>query len=136
MTVNWHGPEFEAHVRANVQKAVMASALILQNNVDEHWSVPGTGVKYKRLPNVSAGPGLPPAIQRGTLRNSIQIDDRKLLKKNPLVKVGTALKYGFWQEFGTTKMGEHPWLRPAYVRSIPRIFARFTFDRLTEGWGR
>ena len=36
--------------------------------------------------------------------------------------IGTDLKYGMWLEFGTQRMAERPWLRPARAKNEKKFF--------------
>lgn len=61
-----------------------------------------------------------PNTDTGTLVSSIQVDATA-----NYVYVGTTVKYGPWLEFGTRRMGAHPWLNPALEKNRKNIKAIF-----------
>lgn len=68
----------------------------------------------------ASAPGEAPATDTGRLAGSI--DAVKLTRLN--WEVGTLLKYGRYLEFGTQKIAERPWLRPAIQRGKAEFFRR------------
>ena len=62
--------------------------------------------------------GQAPATDSGDLVAHI-----KSIIKPDEAYVGTDLEYGFFLEFGTMKISERPWLRPAREKNIP-LFQR------------
>jgi len=61
-------------------------------------------------PHQPSAPGSPPAVDTGTLKNSIP-ESRKTER---LCRwVGTNLPYGLYLEFGTSRIAARPWLTPA-----------------------
>lgn len=65
-------------------------------------------------PHQASRPGEPPAPDTGTLRNSIRTIDTSNAKRIR-VRVGTAVKYAPWLEFGTRRMAPRPFMRPAMM---------------------
>lgn len=64
-------------------------------------------------------PGNPPAVDGGDLKRSITFsvteEDTRIIGR-----VGSTQRdppYGFYLEFGTSRMAERPWLRPAMARN-------------------
>jgi len=54
----------------------------------------------------------------GQLKQSITTDvSRKLLGRNLFARVGTVVKHGVYQEFGTRKMKAHKFLRPSALEN-------------------
>jgi HK97 gp10 family phage protein len=63
--------------------------------------------------HTASAPGEAPASDTGRLAGSITAE-----KKGPLLwDVGTDVKYGRFLEFGTMKIAERPWLRPAIEKN-------------------
>jgi len=58
----------------------------------------------------------PPAVQVGTLKNSVQWARMGRLRR----RVGSALPYALYLELGTRKMEPRPWLRPAIMKHTGR----------------
>lgn len=67
--------------------------------------------------HVASAEGDAPNTDTGRLVNSIQVE-----VTDKTVDVGTSLEYGAYLEFGTRKMGERPWLFPAFERQKKRVF--------------
>ncbi len=53
-----------------------------------------------------------PGVVTGSLRASVTHEVVNV-GGNTVVRVGTDLMYGFWQEYGTRRRAARPWLRPA-----------------------
>ncbi len=69
---------------------------------------------------VASRPGDPPHKRTGTLQKSIaQITED--LGGEIVTRVGTNLRYGFWLELGTKKMGLRPYLRPSLLEYRDRF---------------
>ena len=74
----------------------------------------------KRTHTASA-PHNPPNTDTGRLTGSI-----KVVRKGRAFIVGTSLPYGYYLEFGTRKIIERPWLRPAVklaIKDMPKKLA-------------
>lgn len=70
----------------------------------------------KKIPHYPSMPYNPPAVDSGDLRKSITYDV-EINDNNIVMRVGSNMKskmYPYWLEFGTEKMIERPWLRPAF----------------------
>jgi len=60
------------------------------------------------------------AVLTGNLRGSIT-HEIKVTKNEVKGVVGTNVNYAIPQEYGTSKMAAHPYLRPALKKNIPKI---------------
>lgn len=60
------------------------------------------------------------AVDTGRLRNSITHEIIRY-KKDVIGRVGTNIPYGIFQEYGTSRMSAHPYLRPALAKNLTRI---------------
>jgi len=72
--------------------------------------------KYKpRRTHQASAPGSYPATDTGRLASSV----RMILPTASAIvgEVGTAVKYGAWLEFGTSRMAARPWLLPSFERA-------------------
>jgi HK97 gp10 family phage protein len=59
----------------------------------------------------------------GTLRQNIRVRRQRARNQGyiiHLVTIGAAF-WGFFQEFGTVRMGARPWFRPAFERMLGRL---------------
>lgn len=70
----------------------------------------------KKIPHHPSMPYNPPAVDSGDLRRSINykvdVNDNEIV-----MRVGSTMKnekYPYWLEFGTEKMKERPYIRPAF----------------------
>lgn len=72
--------------------------------------------KYKpRRTHQASSPRAYPATDTGRLASSV----RMILPTAASIvgQVGTAVKYGAWLEFGTSRMAARPWLLPSFERA-------------------
>lgn len=72
--------------------------------------------KYNpRRTHTASAPGAYPATDTGRLASSV----RMILPTASTIvgEVGTAVKYGAWLEFGTSRMAARPWLLPSFERA-------------------
>lgn len=96
-----------------------------------------TGRTYKRrgVTHQASAPGEAPATDTGRLASSVKrVDD------GPVVAVGTAVEYGAFLEFGTSKIKARPWLfpaleanRPAWERGIRDMIASLKKPKIPKG---
>lgn len=100
---------------------------------------PKTGRIYERGPgqNLSpthqaSAPGEAPASDSGILAGSVKV----VQPSRSFGYVGTDRQYGFWLEYGTTRMQARPWLRPSLEENRERILGRFAaaLARATEAY--
>jgi len=75
-----------------------------------------SGITYGK--HTASKEGYPPNSDTGMLVKSIQFD---VNYEKITAQIGTNLNYGLWLEFGTKDMGERPWLRPAFLKMLPKI---------------
>ncbi|KKK87283.1 hypothetical protein LCGC14_2754790 [marine sediment metagenome] len=60
------------------------------------------------------------AVDTGRLRSSITHEIIRY-KRDVIGKVGTNVNYAIAQEYGTSRMSAHPYLRPALAKNLTRI---------------
>jgi HK97 gp10 family phage protein len=99
--------EYSVDVDSEVGRAVQKSAI----------KVEGEAKKKFRSQNEASEPGEPPRVQTGRLRSSIT----HRMESETEALVGTNVEYGFWLEFGTSRMPKHPFLIPAFDESKEKI---------------
>lgn len=76
-------------------------------------------------------------IDTGNLMDSVQSwPPERDAKGNVSVDIGTAVEYGTYHEFGTSRMGARPWLRPAFDENVDKAreavayAVKYRLDRL------
>jgi hypothetical protein len=86
----------------------------------------GIRVRDRATQTLRTGSGRAPDPQTYELANSVVL---VIQKRN--VRVGTPVKHGFYQEFGTTRHKAHPWLFPSlnaekkfYAAQLQSLHAR------------
>ena len=92
---------------------------------------PKSGIIYQRYNprrrHQASAKGEAPASDTGFLVSQI-----KVKKKNPdEVIVESTAPYSAFLEFGTSQMGERPFMHPATMRAFPKI-ARAVFNKVVE----
>lgn len=97
---------------------------ILEKDIKESMrDTPTSAIGYhthnKKKLHYPSLPNNPPAVDTGTLRRSITFS---VVEEEARIigRVGSTLMnppYGFYLEFGTSRMIERPWLRPAISRN-------------------
>ncbi len=143
--VQWQGEHImKLATEANV-KAMNMATVFLEREVKKVLSGKGTGKLYKRSKKKGKGQfhrasvaGKPPALDIGTLRNSMTAvtevdkleikgfvgsDLEKIAAKSD---VGTDLEYGYYLEVGTKNMSPRPYLRPTLKKNGKKILGFFT----------
>jgi hypothetical protein len=106
-----------------ISEAVRVTAVEVQaDSVKSIQRGSKTGRTYKRgnITHRASAPGEAPATDSEILVGSI--DTVKLTRLS--YKTGTLLDYGRWLEYGTQKIAERPWLRPAVQRNKEEFFRR------------
>jgi HK97 gp10 family phage protein len=80
----------------------------------------------------ASAPGEPPATDTGTLVRSVRWVEAPAARE---WRVGTAVQYGAYLEFGTSRMEARPWLFPAVQEAIPVLRKRLVdgMERLARG---
>jgi HK97 gp10 family phage protein len=73
-------------------------------------------------------------IDTGNLLNSVQSWPPEYTtggqggKTQVSVDIGTPVEYGVYQEFGTSRMGARPWLRPAFDENVGKARAAVAYS--------
>lgn len=118
--------QFPAFAEEAGKKAALAAGVALQKQMKDVMTNAG--------PSPSSA-GNPPAVDTGTLRRSIQINQDTASGD---VEVGTNLEYGRYLEYGTSKMAARPWLNRSYnlAKSSMSRNAKFALERAYEEFVR
>lgn len=103
------GPELEQRVGA----ALFAAGNQIQ--VEAQISITTGAVSGKG--HVPSKPGEPPNQDTGTLANNIETVQISPLK----VEVSSNAPYAAYLEYGTSRMAERPYMRPAVERTRPKV---------------
>lgn len=92
---------------------------IMESMRDTPTREEGVITHNSRIPHHPSLPNNPPAVDTGTLKDSITFSVEE--GEGKIVgRVGSIWKqppYGFYLEFGTSRMIQRPWLRPAMKRN-------------------
>ena len=107
-----------------LEKVVGQACGIVQKDIMESMrDTPTQSVGYhtynKKILHYPSLPNNPPAVDTGTLRRSITFDVETYESK-VTGRVGSTIldpPYGAYLEFGTSRMIQRPWLRPALERN-------------------
>lgn len=107
-----------------LEKVVGQACGIIQKDIMESMrDTPTQSVGYhtynKKILHYPSLPNNPPAVDTGTLRRSITFDVETDESK-VTGRVGSTIldpPYGAYLEFGTSRMIQRPWLRPALERN-------------------
>jgi phage gpG-like protein len=104
--------QLNVELRRRAKALVMSTAFQIEANAKVSMSGPKSGRVYKRKgrEHQASAPGEAPAIDTGTLVNSIQVQETGELS----AVVGTNMEYGAILEFGGVRMAPRPWLAPAF----------------------
>lgn len=96
--------------------------LTVQNNIKVSISGEGSGVRYPGSLRRSSRPGEPPAKQRGHLSRSWQSGRPSRIAQGRRVgwRVGSNLPYARILEFGSSRIRERPYVRPALAAIAPQ----------------
>ena len=131
---------------SDIERKLVAIGFQLEANVKRSMTT-GTGRTYmkgknKNIVHVASADGFPPAVDTGRLRASISTNwsnsgmDRGRVDgkadtgegvgqpKDPLrfhVYVGSNVQYAGWLEFGTRRIAERPFMRPAFDQIRGRV---------------
>ena len=107
-----------------LEKVVGQACGIVQKDIQESMrDTPTQSIGYhtynKKVLHYPSLPNNPPAVDTGTLRRSITFDvetDESIING----RIGSTVldpPYGAYLEFGTSRMIQRPWLRPALERN-------------------
>ena len=117
---------------ADIDKAARQTSLAVQRHaVKSIMRGNPRGRQYKRGTKIhtASAAGQAPASDTGRLAGSI-LPPRRIARG---YEVGTNLDYGRYLEFGTTRILERPWLRPALDIERPKFIDRVR--KLLKGKG-
>lgn len=110
-------PQLTADMKRRASLLVRATALNVQAHAQASMSGSKRGRQYRR--HQASAPGEAPAIDTGTLFNSITVEVAGELS----AAVGTNVEHGLHTEFGTSRMEPRPWLAPAMEAVAPEFEA-------------
>lgn len=106
-------------MRAAFVKVIKESAILVEGDCKKSMS--GTGT-----PHIPSKPGEPPAVMTGKLKASIthEVKAGEEMEAKVGIRGGTlpdTKNYGYFLEFGTSKMVKRPFLRPALDKNLQTI---------------
>jgi len=116
MTVRWQGDKVLREVRQAVLKGlVRGTELVREEAITSILSTQKTGRLYRRrsITHQASAAGETPASDTGRLVNSITTEINEV-ELAGVINAGTA--YAAALEFGTAKMAERPYMRPALAK--------------------
>ena len=127
--IKWYGQKvFTLATQANTDAMNKAAAMV-ERDVKRSFPKVGTGRVYKKGKgkiHIASAKDMPPAIDTGHLRASIQ-NKVRVKGANVIGEVGTDIPYGLYLELGTRTMAKRPYLMPTIrkdKRKINEIFKR------------
>ncbi len=137
-SLEWNDVEFNIIATNQTVKAMKQAAIFTQGIAKKMIGGVGSGILYKRgrRTHRASAPGDPPARDTGILANSVShtvkvksgtvsgfigSDIDKIRSK----ATTTDPEYGLYLELGTPNMDARPWLRPALIKSTPKIIGFF-----------
>lgn len=100
-------------------RAVMAGGFVIEGAAKVSMAQGGKGQLYGN--HRASKPGDPPAIDLGTLVNSINTVLKSSSTTDAWANVGTGVEYAPHLEFGTSRMEARPFLRPAWDNNIDKV---------------
>jgi HK97 gp10 family phage protein len=110
-----------------IMAALESSAMTIRTNAVKLIQMQSPGEPYIRYKNgrsrtgVASPAGSPPNTDTGNLVKSIQVER---IKDGVSVGSRESAPYGKFLEYGTSKMAERPWLRPAFNLSKKIIYVK------------
>lgn len=110
-------PAINAALEQRASELVRDAAQQIVNAVKISMAEEKSGAIYKRKgkSHRASAPGEPPAIDLGTLVNSIQVVNDTALQST----IGLTAEYAAYLEFGTVRMAPRPYLGPAFEQIRP-----------------
>ena len=120
-TVKWYGEKLIKEVGLKCFRRMEKACLFLEGDIKKSFK-PGTGRRYRKGKgrwHTASAPGRPPAVDEGTMRDSIT-HEVEMHGKNIIGRVGSTIKkpnYPLFLEYGTSKMSARPWARVALQRN-------------------
>src|SRR5512146_1785279 len=103
----WNEAEYQRLLAGPVMRDLVKRAIRVESAAKVNASQP-----HRAGPNTGSVPGHGPAVRTGRLRSSITWKPGRD-SVSEYVDVGTAVFYGGFVEYGTTRMAARPYLRPA-----------------------
>lgn len=143
VTLEWRGEEWRSRLVVALNKGLANAAAVMADQAVKNMGTEGGGVRgsankvnpatgehgprlrFKKKRWISAPPGAFPGIRKRQLTNSITFASPEQLGTGLRAAFGTALKYGRYLEFGTSKMAARPWIRRSATMAAPRAEAMF-----------
>ena len=124
MKINWYADRCINEAEKVRKSALTKAALVVVREAKS--SIGDTGIRgatKSERRKYRSKPGEPPHRDTGTLLKAIDYE----LVGNDTARVGVkkAVKYGYWLEYGTSKMAPRPFLRPALAKSRKKIVKIF-----------
>lgn len=115
---------YEGDISRQLGLIVNAAAIESVSDIKKMMATVKTGIEYKRgsIVHKASAPGEAPAVDTGTLINSIYNEDRAPLAK----AIGSRLPYAYYLEFGTRKIAPRPAWVPSVENAIPKMLKRVT----------
>lgn len=116
MSVKWHGDKFLNDAIGKFEKNLEHIGVVLSGEMRASINRgPASGRIYKRRGRVhrASAPDEPPMTDIGTLAQSIDYKIEATGRYKRLVRIGTALQYGKWLEYGTVRIRPRPFARRA-----------------------
>jgi len=121
--VKWYGEEFERELDKIIKAKLLKIIYRLERIIQGLFRTPKSGRVYKRggRTHKAAGPEEPPAIDTAALSKSITHADPMKQGDVWSIDFGVSQEGGRAQiaehlEYGTSKMAEHPFFRPALAQ--------------------
>lgn len=113
---------YEGDITRQLGTIVNAAALESIKDVKKMMAEVKTGKEYKRgsIVHKASAPGEAPAVDTGTLINSIYSEDRGYLSK----AIGSRLPYAYFLEFGTFRIAPRKAWLPAVENATPKMLKR------------
>ena len=106
--------------RRTMKRAATAGALVIEGAAKISMSATAhTGARYGR--HQASAPGETPAVDTGTLVNSISTWVDSQSDERIVMGVGTGILYAKFLEFGTRHMEARPFMRPAVDNNVDKI---------------
>lgn len=122
-TLKVNSEQIQKQLHAELEKRLKTCGEIVTADCTRILGISGHGKGSKGKRNNSASaPGQPPHADTANLKRSIRWE----FSSSPgemIVRIGSPVKYGLFLELGTRRMAARPWLRPSFLRMMPRIRA-------------
>ena len=102
------------------EQRVAQKAEVIRNRIVENLSTPGKGRVYtwkekgRKISHTASAPGDGPAVDLGTLRQSISVQEISPGYR----RVGTSILYAPYLEYGTRHIKPRPFMRPALEATV------------------